>query len=223
MKKIWFLFASFILFLISCNKESSKSGSSSPLQVSVTDASALMQVSYTSFSSSQILDVQFTESADSIVWWVADSVHSGSMHCDSTIYYPPHYDSLPHYPPTDSVYPPPYIPIDSSHYPRDTTIYFPPPYDTVWHPIDSAAYPRDTTIYLPPPYDSVYHPVDSTRHGSSFQNPASSGYYYTISKSHLALGIKQSGNYVINAAAYHRNKYGSLTLTKVGYVKLSAH
>ena len=106
MKKILFI-SSLVLF--SCNKESAKSGNNGPLQVSVTDASALMKVSYARLNSNEVLDVQFTESADTIIWWVSDSAHSGTIHCDSIINYPTHSDSL-HVPPADTIYTPPYIP-----------------------------------------------------------------------------------------------------------------
>lgn len=215
MKKISLFVSSLILFTISCNKESGNSAASSPLQVTVTDASNLMQVSYTRFNSNEVLSVQFSETADSIIWSVTDSSHAGTIHTDSIINYPSHSDSL-HVPPADTIYSPPYIPVpvDSSRFPGDTT--GTPP---VIPPVDSSRHPGDTVIYLPPPSDSVYHPVDSTRNGSN----SSAGYYYSTNKTQLTLGIRQSGSYIVNAAAYHKNADGSFTLTKTGYVRLSAH
>lgn len=216
MKKVSFFVSSLILVLISCNKESGKSGSSSPLQVSVTDASALMQVSYTRLNSSVVLDVQFTEPEDSIIWWVSDSAHAGTIHCDSMINYPPHNDSLP--PHADTIYSPPHFPRDSSRYPHDSA--GAPP---VIPPVDSAAYPGDTTIYSPPPYDSVYRPADSTGNADTLQNHSSAAYYYSTNQTHLTIGIRQSGSYMVKVAAYRKNVDGSFTLIKTGYIRLSAH
>lgn len=217
MKKISLFVSFLVLVMISCNKESGNSAGNNPLQVSVTDASAQMQVSYTRFTSNDVLSVQFTEAADSIIWWVNDSAHSGTVHCDSILNKPPGYDSLnpPH---ADTVYPPPHVPVDSTRFPHDSAG-MPP----VIPPGDSSRLPGDTIIILPPPSDSVYHPHDSTVNGDSLQYPVSNAFYYSANKTRLTLGIRQSGSYLVSAAAYHKNADGSFTLTKTGYVRLTAH
>jgi hypothetical protein len=218
MKKISFFIGSLILLVISCNKESGKSGSTTPLQVSVMDVSEGMQVSSTTLSSNEVLDVLYTGSADSIAWWMTDSSHSIPVSVDSSAYYPyPPHDSVS-YPHGDTIYTPPSIPVDSSHYPHDSTGL--PPFIP---PVDSVHYPGDTTIYLPPPYDSVSHPVDSTRKGIPAGNPFAAAYSFTTNKNQLALKINLSGHYTVNVAAYRKNADGSCTLIKRGYVKLSAN
>jgi hypothetical protein len=203
MKKITIFIGSFILALTGCNKEASKSANTPPLEISVTDVSDLMQVSNMKLNSNETLDVQYTGLADSIVWWVTDSTHSVPVTIDSTILFhnPPH-DSLPGHNPGDTLYTPPSIPVDSTHYPPDTTINIPPPY-----------------------YDSAhnYHPADSSRKGDDLGNPFASAYTFTINKNHLTLKINLSGSYVVHVAVYQKNADGSFTLIKTGYVKLLAN
>jgi hypothetical protein len=187
-----------------------------------------MQVSMTNFTSGDLLDVHFSQTADSIAWWVSDP---SSDNLDSagyprdTSWIPPYIPSPDStiYPPDTTGLPPVVSPTDSAGYPRDTT--WEPPYIP---PPDSTIFPPDTSHYSPgmPPGDSTHLPADPNRVGpqSHDMTHAKNGNGYTCfsNKDHLKIEIKNRGNYQVSAAAYSRNADGSYSLIKTGWIRISA-
>jgi hypothetical protein len=225
MKKIMLLGVLCAVVQISCNKEDSKSDSGHTLQVSVTETSPFMQVSRTTFNSTDILDVQYIQAADSVVWIVTDS-SSGNLNMspgdsagqrrDTTIIPPILPPMIPGPPgdstgsPRDSTSPPPIvIPIDSSKLPKDST--YPPPPIIIPPPVDSSRLPGDSTNFPPPGNpDSLMHPLSGN------------GYSCSYNKNHLSVEISRSGTYLVQAAAYRKNSNGSYSLVQTGFVRLTA-
>jgi hypothetical protein len=224
MKKIMLLGVLCAVAQLSCNKEDSKSDGSRSLQVSVTENSAFLQVSTTSFTSAEILEVRYIQAADSIVWYITDSTASNpaipygdstGQHRDTTIY-PPIFPQMISTPPADplgsprdSAYPPPFvIPIDSFTLPPDSAVYPPPPSVP---PADSSQLPWDsTTDPTPGNPDNLMHLLSG------------SGYSCSFNKNRLSLEISLGGTYLVQAAAYRKNNNGSYALIQTGYIRLTA-
>lgn len=203
MKKIFPVITTCILMLVCCTKDPSANNAHYPSVIAVTYASDNMQVSATSFTANDWLNVDFTVAADSVEWWVSDTATNP-------------YDTIPYYPGSDTIitYPDTVI-----NYPGDTTQY---PHDTIPQlPGDSSYYPSNDstgydTVQVPPQDTTVNPPQDSILYNTHY------GYIIKTNGSNLKIQVTKQGNYTVEARAYRKNSNGSYTLIKTGYVKLSA-
>ena len=207
MKKIISVMIACAAILLCCTKDPSLDNAHVAL-VTVDGASSNMQVSAVSFRSNDWLNVDFSETTDSIGWWISDTATNP-------------YDTVPYYPGGDTVVN--YPPVDSSQYPHgDTIINYPP--DTTHYPHDTIPqWPGDSS-YNPPTYDSSGYPHDTIVYPPHDSIPYNNnGYAIQVNGNHLRIQINKRGNYLVMAMAYRRNTNGSYTVIKTGYVKLSAH
>ncbi len=223
MKKIFSAITCAVI-MVCCTKDPSVHNTDSPQDIMVTYASNNMQVSAASFTANDWLSVDFTVAADSIGWWVSDTLTNPY---DSVPYYPGS-DTVVYNPGNDTTFNPggpvqnphdsfPQPPADTTQYPHDTIPY--PPTDSNYYPppYDSSAYPHDTTP--PPPHDTIINPPQD----SLIYHNSGAGYLIQVHGRNLIIQIKKRGNYLIQAKAYKRNINGSYSALQTGYIKLSAH
>ncbi len=222
MKKIFAVIIACAVTVICCTKDKSVTDPNNVSLITLDGASSNMIVSANTFTAADWLSVDYSEAADSIGWWVSDTLTNPY---DTVPYYPGS-DTTIHYPDTTV-----YYPGDTTGYPGGDTIVYYPPGDTTQYPHDTIPqWPGDSS-YNPPPYDTSSSPHDtvpSYPHDTITYPPHDSaqynnGFVMQANGKNIKIKINKRGSYTVVAFAYHKNTNGSYTIIKTGYVKLSAH